>query len=121
MDSRALSCQWSRLFEVEKMAQRGISRNALFLLFHNLNNLPLDAVVVCLYRRLHTFPFRRGVFEISDYRQRVIGFCFRRNTLVVNNNLGMENLLVYPFIKVIRHRSDKYALRQRGYFARRYQ
>lgn len=76
--------------ELEKMAQVGVGLNARLLGADNLAHVFLYFVVVGLNNRLHHIL----VGERSQHRYRLVCSSFSRHCLVVNDNLGMKNLLL---------------------------
>ena len=54
---------------------------------------------------------KRGYFGNGD-----IGCCFRLDLIVVDDDLGMENLLLDTLVEVVGDRADEHALREVGDF-----
>jgi hypothetical protein len=85
---------------VEKLQREGF--NASQFVGHNLFYIGFDLVIIMVYDLLHhvvTFVVRKlgnnGDFPVSLY--------FAGDHFVIDHNFGVENLLFYPFIEVVRN------------------
>ena len=61
------------------------------------------------------------VGEVDYLRQLHVTGGFLLHLFIVHHDFTVENLLLYPFIEVVRYRPHEHALREVGYFAGRYQ
>ena len=69
----------------------------------------LDLVVVVLYGLLHAVV-AIGILEIVNDRDRLIMAFLSLYLVGVNDNLGMEDLLLYALGEVVGNRADKHTL-----------
>ena len=99
------------------MAKIRIILFSLQFIGDNLFHFDFDAVVVLLNHLLHSV-YAVLIYKVGDNRDFPVSLCFSRYALVIYHDLTVENLLLYPFIEVIRYRSDKHTLCQIGDFGR---
>ena len=78
----------------------------------------LDLVVVVLYGLLHAVV-AIGILEIVNDRDRLIMAFLSLYFVGVNDNLGMEDFLLYALGEVVGNRADKYTLGESANLARR--
>ena len=78
----------------------------------------LDLVVVVLYGLLHAVV-AIGILEIVNDRDRLIMAFLSLYFVGVNDNLGMEDLLLYALGEVVGNRADKHTLGESANLARR--
>ena len=78
----------------------------------------LDLVVVVLYGLLHAVVAIR-IQEVVDDRDRLIMAFLSLYLVGVNDNLGMEDLLLYALGEVVGNRADKHTLGESANLARR--
>lgn len=69
----------------------------------------LDLVVVVLYGLLHAVV-AIGILEVVDDGDRLIMAFLSLYLVGVNDNLGMEDLLLYALGEVVGNRADKHTL-----------
>ena len=61
------------------------------------------------------------VGEVDYLRQLHVTGGFPLHLFIVHHDFAVENLLLYPFIEVVRHSTHEHALREVGYFTGGYQ
>ena len=61
------------------------------------------------------------VGEVDYLRQLHVTGGFPLHLFIVHHDFAVENLLLYPFIEVVRHSPHEHTLREVGYFAGGYQ
>ena len=102
------------------MAQLWVILDTGYLILDNLPDFLTDAVIVGLYLLLHPVVAVL-VGEVDNLRQLHVTGGFPLHLFIVHHDFTMENLLLYPFIEVVRYRPHEHALREVGYFAGGYQ
>ena len=100
------------------MLQVLIVGNTLQLILDNLLDILLDLIVVVLYGLLHAVV-AIGILEVVDDGDRLIMAFLSLYLVGVNDNLGMEDLLLDTFVEVIGNRADKHSLGESANLARR--
>lgn len=88
------------------------------LVLDNLLDVLLDLVVVVLNSLLHAVV-AIGILEVVDDGDRLIMAFLSLYLVGVNNNLGMEDLLLYALGEVVGNRADKHTLGESANLARR--
>lgn len=86
-----------------------VTSDALQFILDNLLDIFLDLVVVVLNSLLHAVV-AIGILEIVNDRDRLVMAFLPLYLVGVNDNLGMEDLLLYAFGEVVGNRADKHAL-----------
>ena len=104
----------------KQLTQHGIVLDSFQLLGYDLARFGLDTFVVLLYNLFHAVVAVL-VRKVGDERDLPIFGRFGFDFGAVYDNLGMENLLVDPFVEIIRHGSDEHALRKRRDLRLRYE
>lgn len=100
------------------MLQVLIVGNTLQLILDNLLDILLDLIVVVLYGLLHAVVAIR-ILEVVDDGDRLIMAFLSLYLVGVNDNLGMEDLLLDTLVEVIGNRADKHSLGESANLARR--
>lgn len=83
--------------------------DTLQLILDYLLDILLDLIVVVLYGLLHAVVAIR-ILEVVDDGDRQIMAFLSLYLVGVNDNLGMEDLLLYALVEVIGNRADKHTL-----------
>ena len=83
--------------------------DTLYLVLDNLLDILLDLIVVVLYGLLHAVVAIR-ILEVVDDGNRLIMAFLSLYLVGVNDNLGMEDLLLYALGEVVGNRADKHTL-----------
>jgi len=83
--------------------------DTLQLILDYLLDILLDLIVVVLYGLLHAVVAIR-ILEVVDDGDRQIMAFLSLYFVGVNDNLGMEDLLLYALVEVIGNRADKHTL-----------
>lgn len=91
------------------MLQVLVSSDAFQLILDYLLDLFLDLVVVVLNGLLHAIV-AIGILEVVDDGDRLIMAFLSLYLVGVNDNLGMEDLLLYALGEVVGNRADKHTL-----------
>lgn len=91
------------------MFQILVSSDALQFVLDNLLDILLYLIVVVLNSLLHAV-IAIGILEVVDDRDRLIMAFLSLYLVGVNDNLGMEDLLLYAFGEVVGNRADKHTL-----------
>ena len=92
------------------MLQVLVSSDAFQLVLDNLLDVLLDLVVVVLNSLLHAVV-AIGILEVVDDGDRLIMAFLSLYLVGVNDNLGMEDLLLYALGEVVGNRADKGTIR----------
>ena len=95
------------------MPQRRVFGDASEFPFYDLRDVLLDLRVITSDDLLHTVH-AVGVTERGYFRNRNVGGRFCGELLPVDDDLGVENLLLDAFVEVVRHGSHEHALREVG-------
>ena len=95
-----------------------VTSDALQFILDNLLDIFLDLVVVVLNSLLHAVV-AIGILEIVNDRDRLIMAFLSLYFVGVNDNLGMEDLLLYALGEVVGNRADKHTLGESANLARR--
>ena len=96
----------------KQLTQHRIVLDSFQLLDNNLARLGFDSFIVLLHDLFHTIGSVL-VREVGDKRYLLVFGRFGFDFGAVHDDFGMENLLVDPFVEIIRHGSDEHALRER--------
>ena len=99
------------------MLQVFVTCDALQLVLDNQLDILLDLVVIVLNSLLHAVVAIR-IQEIVDDGDRLIMAFLSLYLVGVNDNLGMENLLLYALGEVVGNRSNKHTLGESANLAR---
>ena len=91
------------------MLQVLVSSDAFQLILDYLLDIFLDLVVVVLNGLLHAIV-AIGILEVVDDGDRLIMAFLSLYLVGVNDNLGMEDLLLYALGEVVGNRADKHTL-----------
>ena len=91
------------------MFQILVSSDALQFFLDNLLDILLYLIVVVLNSLLHAV-IAIGILEVVDDRDWLIMAFLSLYLVGVNDNLGMEDLLLYAFGEVVGNRTDKHTL-----------
>ena len=86
-----------------------VSSDALQFVLDNLLDILLYLIVVVLNSLLHAVVAIR-ILEVVNDRDRLIMAFLSLYFVGVNDNLGMEDLLLYAFGEVVGYRADKHSL-----------
>ena len=100
-----------------QMLQVLVTSDALQLILDYLLNIFLDLVVVVLNGLLHAVV-AIGILEVVDDGDRLIMAFLSLYLVGVNDNLGMEDLLLYALGEVVGNRSNKHTLGESANLAR---
>lgn len=100
------------------MLQILVSSDALQFVLDNLLDVLLDLVVVVLYGLFHAVV-AIGILEVVDDGEFLITTFLPLYFVGVNDNLGMEDLLLYALGEVVGNRSNKHTLGESANLARR--
>ena len=92
------------------MLQVLVSSDAFQLVLDNLLDVILNLVVVVLNNLLHAVV-AIGILEVVDDGDRLIMAFLSLYLVGVNDNLGMEDLLLYALGEVVGNRADKGTIR----------
>lgn len=92
-----------------EMLQVFVTSDALQLVLDNLLDILLDLVVIVQNSLLHAVV-AIGILEIVNDRDRLIMAFLSLYLVGVNDNLGMEDLLLYALGEVVGNRADKHTL-----------
>lgn len=101
-----------------EMLQALVTSDALQLVLDNQLDIFLDLVVVVLNGLLHAVV-AIGILEVVDDRDWLIIAFLSLYLVGVNDNLGMEDLLLYALGEVVGNRADKHTLGESANLARR--
>ena len=100
------------------MLQILVSSDAIQFILDNLFDVLLYLIVVVLNSLLHAVV-AIGILEIVNDRDRLIMAFLSLYFVGVNDNLGMEDLLLYALGEVVGNRADKHTLGESANLARR--
>ena len=95
-----------------------VSGDALQFILDNLLDILLYPIVVVLNSLLHAVV-AIGILEVVDDGDRLIMAFLSLYLVGVNDNLGMEDLLLYALGEVVGNRADKHTLGESANLARR--
>ena len=95
-----------------------VSSDALQFVLDNLLDILLYLIVVVLNSLLHAV-IAIGILEVVDDRDWLIMAFLSLYLVGVNDNLGMEDLLLYALGEVVGNRADKHSLGESANLARR--
>lgn len=93
-----------------------VTSDALQFILDNLLDIFLDLVVVVLNSLLHAVV-AIGILEIVNDRDRLVMAFLPLYLVGVNDNLGMEDLLLDTLVEVVGYRPDEHTLREVGNLA----
>ena len=102
------------------MFQIRVIGNSFHLIFNYLQYVRLDTGVVAVYLLLHDVV-TVCILELVDDRDFFVGSGLRRHLLVIDDDTGMENLLLDFLTEVVRHAAHECTLREVGYLGSGYQ
>ena len=88
-----------------------IIQNSCYFRFHKSENFTFHTFIIG-FDSLFEIVGAIFICELRDDGNGLIGFHLCRNLGGIHHNLRMENLLVDTFIEIIRHGTDKHALRE---------
>ncbi len=95
------------------MAKVWIVFDALYLVLDDLAGLRFYAVVILFYHIAH--PIHSGIIDkVGDDGDFAVRFGLGGDPLVIDHDLGVENLLLDALIEIVGDRSDEHPLRQIG-------
>ena len=97
------------------MPQRRVFGDAPQFPFYDLRDVLLDLRIIASGDLLHTIH-AVGIAERGYFRDRNVGGRFSGELLPVDDDLGVEDLLLDAFVEVVRHGSHEHALREVGDF-----
>ena len=100
------------------MLQVFVTCDALQFILDNLFDILLDLVVIVQNSLLHAVV-AIGILEVVDDGDRLIMAFLSLHLVGVNDNLGMEDLLLYALGEVVGNRADKHTLGESANLARR--
>ena len=100
------------------MLQVFVTCDALQFILDNLFDILLDLVVIVQNSLLHAVV-AIGILEVVDDGDRLIMAFLSLHLVGVNDNLGMEDLLLYALGEVVGKRADKHTLGESANLARR--
>ena len=92
-----------------QMLQALVTSDALQLVLDNQLDILLDLVVIVQNSLLHAVV-AIGILEVVDDGDRLIMAFLSLYFVGVNDNLGMEDLLLYALGEVVGNRADKHTL-----------
>ena len=101
-----------------QMLQALVTSDALQLVLDNQLDILLDLVVIVQNSLLHAVV-AIGILEVVDDGDRLIMAFLSLYLVGVNDNLGMEDLLLYALGEVVGNRADKHTLGESANLARR--
>ena len=102
------------------MFQIRVIGNSFHLIFNYLQYVRLDTGVVAVYLLLHDVV-TVCILELVDDRDFFVGSGLRRHLLVIDDDTGMENLLLDFLTEVVRHAAHECTLREVGNLGSGYQ